>query len=812
MMNRQSNKQMLIQIQNIHKRYGETLANDDICLDLLAGEVLGLVGANGAGKSTLTRVISGVTKPDSGTMKFCGEAVEWPSYRPAAAARLGIRVAYQELSLCTNLKVYENFYVEMGSHFSGVWRWRVAASLMAQRKLDEVFPEHGIRITQETAELSIAQQQMVEIARAFSAPGLRLIILDEPTSSLPAAQTNQLLDYIRKAAAAGITVVYITHRLQEIMSVTDRIIVLRNGAVTHDMLTSATTQEQLILSMGETAAKTDVSEDVSPIIHPAETNQAVHLRCSNLNTNVLRNVTCDLRGGMLVGVGGLEGNGQRELLQAMFHPRRGARKNVARKGMLAYVTGNRKEAGIFPLWSVAENTTITSLMRGGLCRFHSSKHVETEAASWMRKLKIKSAGPQAPILSLSGGNQQKVLIARALLSQADIILLDDPTRGVDVETKQQLYQLFQQAVHEGKLVLWYSSDDSELSRCDQVLVMRHGSIVRILEKHEISEQNILASSFVENNKTHSELVLKHRRLNLFTMVPFLTMVATYVACGLLYPVTFSLFGVELLISGALPLIMAALSQTFIIGYSHINLSLGNFMGLISVIGASFLYERPLIGILMIFAAVLAHGAMGVLIRRLDIPAVIVTLAFSFIWYGIAIVIRSSPGGTAPQWLTGAFNQSLLGVSNVLWFLLAVCVLTACLERSKWGTVLRGFGNREDAMVRSGWNRNLAVLGAYFIAGIFAMLGGLSFTALTYSSDASAMNSYTLLTVASVILGGGMLSGGRVSVLGSVSGAITLSLVTILLGFLRVHADYIAAVQGALLIGILAMRLLRKRAA
>lgn len=212
---------------------------------------------------------------------------------------------------------------------------------------------------------------------------------------------------------------------------------------------------------------------------------------------------------------------------------------------------------------------------------------------------------------------------------------------------------------------------------------------------------------------------------------------------------------------------------------------------------------------MLLLAWVVYGLMGVLIRRLDLPAVIVTLGFSFVWYGVALVLQSIPGGHAPNWLVAMFNNRFLDIPNVLWILVAATILANIISRSKYGTVLKGFGNREDAMVRSGWSKYKAIFSIYMISGFFAALGGMSFTALTFSADAGSMDTYTLLTIASVVLGGGALSGGRVSYVGPVFGAITLSLVTILLGFLHISSDYSAAVQGLLLILILSLRLLRK---
>ena len=804
-----------LELSNIVKIYGTTIANQDISLSIKKGDVLGLVGANGAGKSTLMRIVSGVSTPDEGTMQFAGRAIDWKSFSPTSASKMGIRVAYQELSLCDNLKIHENFYVELHSLFKNTFFWRKKAQALAQEQLDKIFPGHGIDVKSELAELSIAQQQMVEIARAFTDPNLQLLILDEPTSSLPVEQTKQLLAYIKKRAAEGITFIYITHRLFEIMEVTNRVYVLRNGLVVDECATENTNEDTLINIMSgseglvEQAAPADEKADVA---QAAVVNEHVRVVCKGVTTGALKDVNCAMHGGEVVGIAGLEGNGQKDLLHAIFELPFGLRKQIERKGAIAYVTGDRKAEGNFPLWSIADNIAITSLMRKALFKINSPKKIVESAATWYNKLKIKGESPRADIVSLSGGNQQKVLIARALLADADIIILDDPTRGVDVETKRQLYDVFREAAAAGKLIIWYSSDDSELDICSRVLVMRYGTIVETLQHENISKDSIIEASFkaADNKKEKLERGSKWR-INVSLLTPILAMAAIYITCGLIHKSTFTLFGAELLISGSLPLILAALSQTYIIGYSHVNLSIGNYMGFISVLAATVLYEKPLLGAVLIITAWIAYGLMGVLIRKLNIPAVIVSLGFSFVWYGAALVLQSIPGGHAPEWLIAMFNGNILGLPKVLIILVLATVLATVVYRSKYGTVLRGFGNREESMVRSGWGKYAAVFNVYLISGFFAVLGGLSFTALTFSADASSMDSYTLLTVASVVLGGGALSGGRVNNAGTVFGAITLSLVTILLGFLHVSSDFTAAVQGLLLIVILSLRLLRKGA-
>lgn len=797
-----------LELADIVKIYGNTVANDHIGLKMQKGDILGLVGANGAGKSTLMRIISGVTVPEEGNMAIGGEKIAWKQFTPSKAGALGIRVAYQELSLCDNLKVYENFFVELPDLFKKGRNWRKKAIETARAQLELVFPGNGIDVTAELSELSIAQQQMIEIARAFTAPNLRLLILDEPTSSLPIEQTKQLLSFVKKRAQEGVTFIYITHRLFEIMEITNQICILKNGAVVWEGKTAQVTEDFMIGKMGSAAETKDNSAAPEETHGVSEKNERISVKFSGMSHGILDNINGEIYGGEIIGIAGLEGNGQKELLQAIFHAPYALRGCMQRKGSVAYVTGNRKEEGNFPLWSIADNIAITSKIRGSLFKFNSGKKTLEQSAVWYDKLKVKGDTPKAGITSLSGGNQQKVLIARALLADADIIILDDPTRGVDIDTKRQLYEVFREAAEKGKLVIWYSSDDSELDICSRVFVMRYGTVVAELPHGRISKDTIIEASFKAKREAEASIGKKHKRLPAF-VIPVLSLIAVYTACGLIQKNTFTVFGAELLISGSLPLLIATLGQVFIIGLSHTDLGIGNFMGLVSVITATVMYEKPIYGIAAVFFAVILYAMMGLLICVRNIPAVIVTLGGSFIWTGAAFVLQSMPGGSSPAPLSMIFNGRLLGIPNVILIAALAAAAATLIYRSGYGTVLRGFGNNEVSMMRSGWSKKKAFVSIYLCSACFAAVGGMAFTAITYSSDAEAMNSYTLLTVAAVILGGGSLTGGRVNHIGAMCGALTLSLVTILLGFLHVSTDLTAAVQGFLLIVILSLRLLKK---
>ncbi len=801
----------LLELKSVSKSYGATKALSDVSLVVRPGEIIGLIGANGAGKSTLTRVISGVTMPDAGELFKDGVPVLRSGYSPSAASLLGVRVVYQELSLCTNLSVYENFFIEQHAEVRGGRGWRARLRERTRAALDAIFPAHDIDPRARLGDLSLSKRQMVEITRAVSMQGLALLILDEPTSSLGAAQTVQLMKHLATLTARGVSIIFISHRLREIVDVADRIVVMRNGQIVWEGENQAIDEASLVEKMaggdGATADRAVLEE--RQVRCPGH-NGAVSLAARKLGGNGLAGLEVKLTGGELVGVAGLEGSGQKEFLRALFFRRLRGRGTVERSGRIAYVTGDRKKEGIFPLWPVSDNMSIAEIGKEPLFGWLDLRALGAKAAHWFASLSVRAPDIRTPIVSLSGGNQQKVLVARALLADADIIILDDPTKGVDVGTKRQMHALFREAASGGKLVVWYSTEDEELEYCSRVLVFRYGHIVRELGGGEITRNQIIAASFSgEDLLVRSEAAAQKRGGYSFSLlVPLLAMLGVFVLSGVLYNGVFTRFGIDLLLASSIPLICAALAQMYIIGLSQIDLGVGAHMGLVSVLCATVLQQKPLVGVLAILCTVLVYGGMGALILVRDIPAVIVTMGMSFVWIGIGYTLQSSPGGQAPAWLVKVFNQDWPVPESVVIVLLLGAV-AFLVYRSKYGTVLRGFGNNPTAVQRSGWSPLRAIMAGYAIASLFSVIGGMAVTAAAGASDINSTTSYTLLTVAAVVMGGSELIGGIVSPWGTVIGAITLSLVGALIGFLRLGSSFVTAVQGLILIAILASRLLRK---
>jgi ribose transport system ATP-binding protein len=544
-----------------------------------------------------------------------------------------------------------------------------------------------------------------------------------------------------------------------------------------------------------------------------EKNEAVFVKLKGFKTKTLHTIDFTAVGNEIIGVAGLEGSGQVDFLKEIFLNSQAGKDPLASKGKISYVTGDRKKEGIFPGWSILHNINMTAISRFRLFSPLKAGSLRQKASRLFDKLGIIGESIDAGIDSLSGGNQQKTLVARALADDSDILILNDLTRGVDIATKKQIYGLLREAADAGKLIIWYSSDDEELELCSRVLVFRYGHIVRVLENDEITKKNIIKTSFEGENLINRDSIEGHRKLGflLKSSIPLAAMVIVFGVSAILQHEVLSRFGIDLLIGGAVPLIFATYAQMYILGLSHVDLSVGAFMGLINVLCATWLHDSPPLGALAIVVAIALYACMGLVIYYRKVPAIIVTLGMSFVWLGMAYTIQARPGGEAPMWLVNIFDVSVPLIPLSVLLAIGGALVSYLVYRSRYGTVIRGFGNNISSMERSGWSNMRAYFLTYLLAAMFVTFGGFTITAQSFASDANATASYTLLTIASVVVGGGSLLGGIVSPFGALFGALTLSMIGALLGFLNINSDYVTMVQGLLLLSALALRLLRKEA-
>ena len=492
----------MLSLKSIHKRFGPTVALDGVDLDLHKGEVHALIGENGAGKSTLMNIISGALRADSGTMEIDGNA--YLPINPLDARLHGIALIHQELSLCPHLTVAEN--VLMGLEPSTIG-WLNRQELMARtNEVLETFHHPDIRPDKRVSDLSVAARQIVEISRAIAARA-RIILMDEPTSSLQRDDVSQLFTLIRKLSAEGISVVYISHFLEEVRQIADRFTVLRDGRSVANGDIASTSDDELIAKMVGRSQQTLFPER-SPVSPSAETILSV----KNLALPpLLKDASFDLRRGEILGIAGLMGSGRTPLLRAIFgldRPKNGTisiNKNILRSGRntpalrliegLGYLSEDRKGEGLTLNLSVADNTTVTKFSSCSNLGWLDLGKQRRQTEKLVNALKIKTRNVRQPVGALSGGNQQKVIVARLLHQDADILLLDEPTRGIDIGSKAQVYETVAQCAAQNKAVLMVSSYLPELfGMCDRLAVMSRGRLSEVRPINQWTPESVLQAA------------------------------------------------------------------------------------------------------------------------------------------------------------------------------------------------------------------------------------------------------------------------------------------------------------------------------
>lgn len=487
-----------LKMSGVQKRFGATQALRDVSLEVAGGEVHALIGENGAGKSTLMKILSGACQPDAGVIELDGRP--FTPANPHHARQCGIAMIYQELNLAPHLSVAENILLGCEPARFG-WVRRARRGEVARNALAEL--GHGnIAVDQPVSALSVAQQQIVEIARAFIGHP-KLLIMDEPTSSLSQADAERLFAVIERLKERGVSIVYISHFLEECKRVCSRYTVLRDGQTVGTGAMQATGLDEIIRLM--------VGREMSEIYIrvPHETGDTV-LELQNLHGQLKpRGVTLALREGEILGVAGLIGAGRTETLRALFgldgikdgevaiysQPRTHGSPNGRLKSGLGLLSENRKEEGLMLNRSLADNLTATRyapFTRFGFIRGVRQRRCVTE---WISRLGIRARGASQDVSELSGGNQQKVAIARLLHHDARILLLDEPTRGIDVGSKAQIYKLIGELAAAGKGVIFVSSYLPELlGICDRIAVMCRGKVTAIRPVEQWSEESIMKAA------------------------------------------------------------------------------------------------------------------------------------------------------------------------------------------------------------------------------------------------------------------------------------------------------------------------------
>ncbi len=493
---------LLLSCESLTKTYAVTVL-DRVAFELRRGEIHGIVGANGAGKSTFCKIIAGLTGATSGSMRLCGAPYRPSSKRDAESA--GVQIVQQELNQIATLTVAENLLL---GRFPHRWGWidRGEMKRRARIALDR-FGLGEMPLDTPAHRLGVGQQQMIEIATALDRD-CRVLILDEPTAALTHRETQQLFAWLRKFREQGVGMIYISHRLDEIMTLTDRVTVFRDGSVVTSQPTSQLSTDAMVGWMTGDDTASDAEDFVS------YAGSRVRLRVDELSrSDVLQRISFDVRAGERVGIAGLIGAGRTELLRAIFgadvadsghivldddpRPHRFTSPAEAVAAGLAMVTEDRQRSGLLLSQSILVNTTLASMSEFRSSGGRIDRYRERETASRYRSdLDIRSTGVDQSCATLSGGNQQKVVLAKWLLRDARVFLFDEPTRGVDVAATRPIYRLFDQLARAEKALVIVSSDLEELLRtCDRILVLSAGRLTGEFQRASWSRESILKASF-----------------------------------------------------------------------------------------------------------------------------------------------------------------------------------------------------------------------------------------------------------------------------------------------------------------------------
>lgn len=492
---------ILLSMRHISKTYPGVVALDDVDFTLLKGQIHALMGENGAGKSTLIKVLTGAEEFESGEIFIDNSLTPIINRSPRDAQKNSISTVYQEINLCPNITVSENLFIGREPKRAGFIDWKTM-NTKSQKLLNEL----GIHVqaTEQLGNISIAAQQMVAIARAVDLSA-KILILDEPTSSLDENEVDKLFQLMKKLKNDGVGIIFVTHFLEQVYSVCDRITVLRNGKLVGEYEVSNLPRVQLVAKMmGKdfddlAALKRGKPED-------SISSKSVVKTTGLGRKGSIKPFDFEIHKGEVVGLAGLLGSGRSEMIRAIYGADRpdcgdlevcGKKTSIsapidAIKMGMAYLPENRKEEGIIADLSVCENIILALQSKRGIFKKIPRKDMDAFADKYIKILKIKTPSRETPVRQLSGGNQQKVVIGRWLLTNPEFLILDEPTRGIDVGTKTEIQKLVLSLADEGMSVVFISSEIEEMLRiCSRMTVLRDGSKVGELCKEELSQDTIM---------------------------------------------------------------------------------------------------------------------------------------------------------------------------------------------------------------------------------------------------------------------------------------------------------------------------------
>ncbi|MCI8597179.1 MAG: sugar ABC transporter ATP-binding protein [Lachnospiraceae bacterium] len=501
----------LVEMKNIRKEFSGVVALDSVSFDVRPGEVHLLLGENGAGKSTLMKILSGIYTPTKGTILLGGN--EFSELSPKKSKEMGISIIYQELSVVNDLSIAENLFVGKLPTKKWLSAIPVVDKAAYMKKAEETAKRVGLTkpVTTNVGQLSISEKQLVEIAKAL-VENSKLLVMDEPTSSLTEEETKNLFKIINELRSSGIGIVYISHKMKELKEIGDRVTVLKDGKTvgTKDMADIHSEEEIISMMVGRELQKTffgekDVEYTPENIVFKAE-----HISRKDGKT---KDISFELYKGEVLGVAGLVGAGRTELMNAFFAGESYEKGDIWLNGKkvpvgtpytsikngIAMITENRRETGIFPNFGIKENLVLVNrLLKSKWGGFYGAIHPKWDqelAEKEREEMQVKCSSLAQMITELSGGNQQKVIVGKWMAANAEMIIFDEPTKGIDIGTKTEMYRIMRELAQKGIGVIMISSEMPELlGICDRIMVLNDGRLKGILNKDEVTEEKILQTA------------------------------------------------------------------------------------------------------------------------------------------------------------------------------------------------------------------------------------------------------------------------------------------------------------------------------
>jgi ribose transport system ATP-binding protein len=803
-----------LEIIEISKRYPGVQALNRVSFECQPGEIHAVLGENGSGKSTLLGIASGAVVPDGGSVEIMGRQLTVAD--PLVARSLGVATVYQDDSLVRELTVAENLVL-------GALNGPPLAQRRAWAERELAPYDLGISPDTLVGHLTPAERQFLEIVKALASHP-KVLLLDEPTSSLDQNGVEKLSAILRRVTAAGTAVVYVSHRLPEILALASRVTILRDGEGQGTYAVDGTLSEGdlITLMVGRPI------EAEYPAKRQAELDAAgVAFWATHLSGARFHDITFYVNRGEIVGFAGAEGNGQREAIRALgsIEPasgyifadfkevRTGTPQSALDAGILS-LSADRSHESIFPVLGVRENMTVQVLEKFAAGGLVSAAKERERAAGLVGQLEIATPTLETPISGLSGGNQQKSVLARTFLHDARVVLIDEPTQGVDAKARFDIYRAIRAKADAGVACIINSSDALELAGlCDRVLVFSRGRIIRELKGREISEESIVSSFLTSKEVATSAAALPaaatpDERFSLATLRSLLSggsnkwwaplaflFVLTIIVCA--YAATQSdvfltPLNITHILYAAAPLALVTMAQFNVLMVRGFDISVGSLMSL-TVVLASFVIADQMgpvslvQGVALCLLAGVAVGLVnGVMVRFIGVNPVITTIATLSILQGLALYGRPSPFGAVSPDFIGILQFGVGFVPLSFFVILAAAILGDWwLYGTRSGLRLRAVGFREEAAKRNGVRIDIVHLRAYLLSGVLAVVAGFFLSSEVGFGHATIGSGYTLTSIAAAVLGGAALSGGRGSFVGAILGALfftlTVNIIT-LLGF------------------------------